>query len=73
MEEEMKRLFAVILMLLFLSGCGAAARESGFYEHNTMYNNWDHLKFSNYGYKKVDSKEVRQSNAENWWGITVEQ
>lgn len=37
--------------VLFLAGCGAAARESGFYEHNTMYRNWDHFVFSLFGYK----------------------
>lgn len=69
----MKKLFAVILMLLFLSGCGAAARESGFYEHSTMYRNGHHLRFSIYGYTKVDSKEVQQSKAQDWWGIPIEQ
>ncbi len=68
----MKKLFAVILMLLFISGCGAAARESGFYEHSTMYRNGDHLLFSIHGFKNVDSKEVRQSKEQEWWGITVE-
>jgi len=72
MEEEMKKLFAVILMLLFLSGCGAAARQSEYYEHNSMYRNGDHLLFSVYGYKNVDSKEVQQSKAQVWWGIPVE-
>lgn len=61
------------MMLLFLSGCGAAARQSEFYEHNTMYRNGNHLLFSIYGYNQVDSKEVRQSKAQDWWGIPVEQ
>lgn len=69
----MKKLFAIIMMLLFLSGCGAAARQSEFYEHNTMYRNGNHLLFSTYGYNQVDSKEVRQSKAQDWWGIPVEQ
>jgi len=68
----MKRLFLVLLGIMMLSGCGAAARESGFYQHTTMYRDWDHLKFSTYGYKKVDAKEVRQSAAGDWWGIPVE-
>jgi hypothetical protein len=67
-----KRLIFVLLGIIFLTGCGAAARESGFYEHNTMYRDWDHLKFSTYGYKQVDSKEIQQSAAEDWWGISVE-
>lgn len=68
----MKRFIAVMMTVLFLSGCGAAARESGFYEHSTMYRNYDHLKFSMCGYKKVDPQEVRQSKEQDWWGITIE-
>jgi hypothetical protein len=68
----MKRSFAVIMMVLFLAGCGAAARESGFYEHSTMYTSWDHLKFSIYGYRTVEPNEAKQSKEQDWWGKTVE-
>ncbi len=57
----MKKAFAVMMMVLFLAGCGAAARESGYYEHNTMYRDWDHLKFSIYGYKTLEQKEIQES------------
>ena len=67
----MKRFFVIVMATLFLSGCGAAARESGFYEHSTMYKNWDHLKFSICGYKSVDPMEIKQSKEQGWWGITV--
>jgi hypothetical protein len=68
----MKRLIAVMMMAIFLSGCGAAARESGFYDHDTMYKNWDHLKFSICGYKNPDSKAIEESRVEEWWGKTIE-
>ena len=68
----MKRLFVVMMTALFLSGCGAAARESGYYEHNTLYRSWDHLKFSMCGYKIVHQKEVQQSKEQDWWGIPIE-
>ena len=67
----MKRLFIVLLSVMFLSGCGAAARESGFYEHNTMYRDWDHLKFSIFGYNQVDQKEAQLSKEQDWWGVPV--
>jgi hypothetical protein len=67
----MKRLFVVMMAVLFLAGCGAAARESGFYEHNTMYKDWDHMKFSIAGYKQVSPAEVKESTEQNWWGLTV--
>jgi len=68
----MKRLFLVLTTVLFLAGCGAAAIESGYYEHNTLYKSWDHLKFSNCGYKQVGSDDVKMSREEGWWGIAVE-
>ncbi len=67
----MKRLFVVLLGVMFLFGCGAAARESGFYEHNTMYRDWDHFIFSIYGYKQVDQKEAKLAKEQGWWGTHV--
>ena len=68
----MKRAFAIMIMVLFLAGCGAAARESGFYQHDTMYRNWDHLKFSMFGYKTVEPKEAKMTKEQDWWGKTFE-
>jgi len=70
-EDFMKRLFLVALAALFLAGCGAAARESGYYEHNTMYKDWDHLKFSICGYSHADQKVAQESKTENWWGKEI--
>jgi hypothetical protein len=69
---DMKRWFVVMTVVFFLAGCGAAARESGYYEHNTLYKSWSHLKFSNWGHKNVDQKVADRSKAQSWWGITVE-
>ena len=69
----MKRFIAVMMMVLFLAGCGAAARESGYYEHSTMYRNYDHLKFSMCGYKNVSPQEVRLSKEQDWWGKAFEE
>ena len=71
-EINMKRFFLVLAAVLFLAGCGAAARESGYYEHNTLFNSWEHMKFSLCGYKQVDPSEVQKSKEEGWWGVTVE-
>jgi hypothetical protein len=71
-KKEMKKAFAVMMMVLFLAGCGAAARESGFYEHNSMYRDWDHMKFSISGYKAADPKVAQASKANDWWGKTVD-
>jgi len=72
MEKDMKKIVVVLMGVLFLAGCGAAARESEFWEHSTMYRNCGHFKFSAYGYKHVGPKEAQLSKEEEWWGITVE-
>lgn len=68
----MKRVVVVLMAVLFLAGCGAAARESGYKEHNSLYRDWEHFKFSAWGYKHVDPKEVQMSKEREWWGKTVE-
>lgn len=68
----MKRILLIIMICAFLVGCGAAARESGFYEHRSIYAGWDHLWFSWYGYKACEDTYIKESKAEAWWGITEE-
>ena len=65
----MKKLGILVIMGLFLAGCGAAAKESGFWEHDTMYKNWDHLKYSWFGYKAPTPQAGQESKAQDWWGI----
>jgi len=67
----MKKLFLLLLTALFLYGCGAAARESEFWQHDTMYKNWDHLKFSLYGYKNPAPEPAKKSQEQGWWGIEI--
>ena len=67
----MKRWIVLMMATLFLAGCGAAARESGFYQHDTMYKSGDHLRFSMYGYREVSPNEAQKSNDQKWWGIDV--
>jgi hypothetical protein len=67
----MKKLFFVAIAALFLTGCGATVRESGYYEHGTHYKDCEHMKFSICGYPNVTKKDVQESKAENWWGLEV--
>lgn len=66
----MKRLCLLIFMGLFLAGCGAA-RQSEFWQHDTMYKNWSHLGYSWYGYKNPTLETGIQSQEQKWWGIPV--
>ena len=67
----MKKLLALLFLSIFLMGCGAAARQSEFWQHDTMYKNWDHLKYSWYGYKNPTAQTGKESHDQGWWGIQV--
>jgi hypothetical protein len=67
----MKKLIAIVLVLFFLVGCGAGARESGFWQNETVYQNWDHLWFSWYGHETPTARDARLAQEQNWWGIEV--
>jgi hypothetical protein len=67
----MKKLILTGIIALFLAGCGAGARESGFWQHDTVYKNWDHLRFSWFGYTSPNAEVGKLSDEQNWWGIEV--
>lgn len=63
----MKRLFLVAIIGLFLSGCGTAAKDSEFWQHPSMYKDWDHMKYS---MGEDRSPEMtKESKERSWWGI----
>ena len=68
----MKRILLIAMICTFLLGCGAAAKESGFYEHSSIYAGWDHLWFSWYGYRTCSEQYVKESKRDAWWGISEE-
>jgi hypothetical protein len=68
----MKKVLVVGLLLsLVLLGCGHMAKESEFWEHDTMYKNWDHMKFSLWGYKNPTEENAQKFKEQGWWGIKV--
>ena len=65
----MKRILFIAMISILLLGCGAAARESGFYEHKSVYASWDHFVFSLQGYKTCTDQSVVESKKDGWWGV----
>jgi len=64
----MKKLFVLLVLTACAAGCGGPASQSGVWEHDTLYKNLDHMRFSWGGYKEVTSDEVVKSVEEGWWG-----
>lgn len=65
----MKRMIILLMLALFLTGCGTAAIDSEFWEHDAMYRNSSHMKYSMGGYKNSPAGATDQAAAEGWWGI----
>jgi hypothetical protein len=45
--------------------------QSEYMEHDTMYKNWDHMKFSWFGNKNPTPEDQRKSVEQGWWGYEV--
>jgi len=67
----MKRWLLLFLMGVFLSGCGATATQSEFWQHDSLYKNWDHSKFSLWEYKHPTAQNYQESMTQKWWGIDI--
>jgi hypothetical protein len=64
----MKKLFALVVLCACAAGCGGSASQSGVWEHETLYKNADHLRFSWGGYKDPSTEEAKKSIEQGWWG-----
>lgn len=60
-----------LLLLVLALGLGGCASNSEFMQHDTMYKNWDHLKFSWFGSENPEPNDVANSQEQGWWGIPV--
>jgi hypothetical protein len=67
----MKKVMLVLLAACACAGCSTAAQESEVWKHDTMYKNYDHLKFSWGGHDSVSGEERKKSTDQNWWGKEV--
>jgi hypothetical protein len=67
----MKKLLALLFLGVFLMGCGAAATQSEFWQHSSMYKNWDHMRYSLTGYTNPTAETGEMSQDQGWWGIDV--
>ncbi len=68
----MKKVILLLVAVMFLMGCGAAAQRSEFYQHDAHFKNWKHLKFSVTGYKNPSAQDSQFSDSQGWWGEPIE-
>jgi hypothetical protein len=66
----MKRGVLLIVAMLMLAGCGSFSK-SEFLQHDSMYKNWDHMKFSWFGYRQPSEEDTQKAIEQEWWGIDV--
>lgn len=67
-----KKMMMVIILAILLTGCGQSAVRSEFWQHESVYKNWDHMKFSWFGYNNPPNPEdFQKSIDQQWWGIEV--
>ena len=72
----MKKLILILIAIFGLSGCATLAqrstlwekiKQSEFLEHDTMYKNWEHMKYSLWGYKNPTENTLIKTQEERWW------
>jgi hypothetical protein len=67
----MKKLMGLLVLSACVAGCGGPATQAEMWKHDTMYRDWDHMRFSWGGHKTVSSEELKKSTEEGWWGKPV--
>ena len=67
----MKRLGLLFLLGLFFAGCGNLSNQSEFWKHESMYKNWEHTKFSIFGYQNPTAETGKKSQEQDWWGTEI--
>jgi len=66
----MKKLVCIAVLAMFFAGCGAAARESEFWQHPSLYKSWGHWRYSAGGYEQCTPEQTKMAKEEGWWGKT---
>ncbi len=61
----MKKLLLLVVLGLFLFGCGAEM------QRGASWKNWDHFKYSWSGYKNPTAETGKMSEEQGWWGKEI--
>ncbi len=67
----MKKFIVLIMMAMLLVGCSGSLQQSEYLEHDKMYKNWDHMKFSWFGHRNYTEEDIQKSIDQGWWGFEM--
>ena len=62
---------AVVILVLLFIGLLLAGCSSEFYKHDSLFKDWDHVKFSWWGYKNPTAEAAKMSDDQGWWGEEI--
>jgi hypothetical protein len=67
----MKKWIIFAALAMFLLGCSHAPRDPELNPHNAHFKNWEHMKFSLWGYRNPTPETLLKSQEQGWWGADV--
>jgi hypothetical protein len=62
----MKKLIVLLFIVFMLAACS-----DEWYKHDTIYKDWDHIKFSWWGYGNPTADDAKMSDERGWWGEEI--
>ena len=62
----MKKLVVLVFIVLLLAACS-----DEWYKHDSIYKDWDHIKFSWWGYNSPSADDAQKSTDRGWWGEEI--
>lgn len=65
------KLAMVCALIFMMTGCGAAIKNAEWAQHDTLYRDSEHWKFSWYGWRSPTAEDVKNSDARQWWGKEI--
>ena len=62
----MKKLIVLLFIVFLLAACS-----DEWYAHDSIYKDWDHIKFSWWGHSNVTAEDAQMSQERGWWGEEI--
>jgi hypothetical protein len=62
----MKKLVVLLFIVFMLAACS-----DEWYQHDSIYKDWEHIKFSWWGYDNPTAEHAQMSDERGWWGEDI--